>query len=249
MNLKSARVLVTGAGANIGRAVALRFAEKGARVAITTRSNIEGARRTVREIEEAGGEAVFLQADVTREDEVTGLFQWLEGRFGGIDVLVNNAGAARPTPFAGSSLNEWREVFDVNFFSAFLCSQQAASLMRGQDRGCIINTVSVRGFGHTGREGIMAYSAAKAALINFTKTLAKELAPSIRVNAVAPGFVESSAYDGAPEELKQAFLDSTLIKRWISPSELSEAYTYLASQEAVTGTVLTVDGGFLLKEG
>jgi 3-oxoacyl-[acyl-carrier protein] reductase len=249
MDLKDARVLVTGAGANIGRAVALAFAESGARVAITTRSNIEGARETVRKIEAAGAEALFLKADVTREDEVKELFEGVAERFGGLDILVNNAGAARPTPFSNSSLSEWREVFDVNLFSALLCSQQAVPLMKKEGPGCIINTVSVRGFGHTGREGIMAYSAAKAALINFTKTLAKELAPSIRVNAVAPGFVESSAYDGAPEELKQSFLDSTLIKRWISPAELSAAYTYLASQEAVTGTVVTVDGGFLLKEG
>ena len=95
----------------------------------------------------------------------------------------------------------------------------------------------------------MAYSAAKAAIISFTKTLAKELAPGITVNAVAPGFVLTTVYDTVAPEVKEQFLESTLIKRWIDPDELAEAYLYLAGQAAVTGTVLTVDGGFLLKQG
>lgn len=242
-------MIVTGGAANIGRAVCLRFAREGARVVVNTRAKAAEGEQVVKEIEAAGGEAVFVQADVTRPEEVQKLFDRTEEAFGGVDVLVNNAGAARPTPFAESTKEDWQEVFDTNFFSAFLCSQKAAAIMQRRGAGSIINTSSVRGLDHTGREGVMAYSAAKAAMISFTKTLAKELAPAITVNSVAPGFVLTSPYDNVPEEVKQGFIESTLIKRWISPEELADTYVYLAAQAAVTGTVVTVDGGFTLKVG
>lgn len=249
MKLKGKSAVITGSAANIGRAIALRFSEEGARVVVNTRSNVAGGKQVVEEIESAGREAIFVHADVTIPDQVDVLFEKALEAFGTVDILVNNAGAARPTPFLDSTKEQWQEVFDVNFFSALLCSQKAAEIMRGQGRGTIINTSSVRGLDHTGREGIMAYSAAKAALINFTKTVAKELAPDISVNAVAPGFVLTSPYDLVPESVKESFLSSTLIKRWITPQELADAYVYLASQRAITGTVLTVDGGFTLKVG
>lgn len=119
--------------------------------------------------------------------------------------------------------------------------------MQEEGQGSIINTSSIRGLDVSGREGIMAYSAAKAALINFTTTLAKELAPDITVNAVAPGFVYKPDYESFPDELKQAFLDGTLIKRFIEPHEIADAYLYLAGTPVVTGEVLVVDGGFRLK--
>jgi 3-oxoacyl-[acyl-carrier protein] reductase len=241
-------VLVTGAGANIGRAIAELFARNGARVAISTRSNIEGGEAAAREITDKGGEARFFSANLTDEAQVDGLFKQIEDSLGRVEILINNAGASLPTPFLDSTVQQWRDVFEINFFTALHCSRRAAPHMLELGRGSIINTVSVRGFDHTGREGIMAYSAAKAALINFTKTLAKELAPRITVNAVAPGFILTSAYDKVPEEVKKSFLESTMIKRWIQPEELAEAYLYLASQTALTGTVLNVDGGFLLKQ-
>lgn len=249
MKLEGATVLVTGGAVNIGRAVSLGFSRAGARVVVNTRSNVEAGNQLVADIKAGGGEAIFVQADVTQPEEVNALFHQAETTFGGVDVLVNNAGAARPTPFTDSSKADWQAVFDVNFFSAVVCSQRAAEVMGRRGGGKIINTASVRGLDHTGREGVMAYSAAKAALINFTKTLAKELAPDINVNAVAPGFVLTSPYDNVPEEVKRRFIESTSIKRWISTEELAETYVYLAGQDAVTGTVVTVDGGFTLKQG
>lgn len=247
MDLHGRTVVITGGAANIGRAVALEFAKKGAQVVVNTRSNVAGGKGVIEEIAADGGEGFFVQADVTEPEEVDRLFTSVEETYGTPDILVNNAGAARPTQFAGSTKAQWQEVFDVNFFSAVLCSQRVAAGMKQKGRGHIINTSSVRGIDHTGREGIMAYSAAKAALVNFTKTLAKELAPTVKVNAIAPGFVQSSAYDNVPEETKEGFLSATLIGRWITPEELAPSYVYLAEQEAMTGTVVTVDGGFTLK--
>jgi len=117
----------------------------------------------------------------------------------------------------------------------------------GEKGGAIVNTASIRGLDATGRPGIMAYSAAKAAMINFTKTLAKELAPRITVNAVAPGFVTTPNYDKTPEETKKEFIDGTLIKRWLQPEEIAEGILYLAGSPGVTGEVLVIDGGFSLK--
>ena len=248
MSIEGKTVLVTGAGANIGRAIAELFARHGARVAISTRSNTAGGESAAEAIRKKGGEALFFSADLTDEAQVNELFTKIEENFGSVDLLINNAGAALPTPFLNSEIQQWRNVFEANFFTALNCSRRAAPGMLDRQQGAIINTVSVRGFDHTGREGIMAYSAAKAALINFTKTLAKELAPAITVNAVSPGFVLSSAYKTTPDEVKKSFIESTMIKRWIQPEELAEAYLYLAGQSAVTGTVLSVDGGFLLKQ-
>lgn len=114
--------------------------------------------------------------------------------------------------------------------------------------GVILNTSSIRGLFSTGREGIMAYSAAKVAVSGFTKTLAKELAPEIRVNAVAPGFVYTPNYDKMPEKTKKHFIKNTYLKRWINVNEIAEAFLYLATAKAVTGEILVVDAGFTLKD-
>ena len=118
--------------------------------------------------------------------------------------------------------------------------------MKEKGSGKIINTASIRGLPEGGRTGIMAYSAAKAALINFTKTLAKELAPTITVNAVAPGFTDSSAFNGVAKETIKGYLDSTLLKRWITPDEIADAFLYLAGADAITGEVLVIDAGWTL---
>lgn len=248
MNLQGKVAVVTGSAANIGRAIALRFARLGCRVVVNSRTNVDGGNSVVEEIIEKGGQALFVQADVSEAAQADLLFSRALERFGTVDVLVNNAGSSLPTPFSDSSKEDWVRAFDANFFSAVLCAQRAARIMVEADGGTIINTSSVRGLDHTGREGIMAYSAAKAAVNNFTKTLAKQLAPAIRVNAVAPGFVYTSPYDNMPEEVKKQFIDSTLIKRWIDVEELANAYVFLAQSDVVTGQIIVVDGGFTLKQ-
>jgi 3-oxoacyl-[acyl-carrier protein] reductase len=247
MKLESKVALVTGSASNIGRAVARAFARQGAKVVVNARQNRAGGERIVAEIREQGGEACFIQADVSRPEDVRRLFAELLDTYGTVDIPVNNAGVAKGVPFLESDRSHWIEVFDHNFFNAVLCSIEAARIMKQRGSGKIINTSSIRGLEHLGRPGIMAYSAAKAALINFTKTLAKELAPDIQVNAVVPGFVITPNYDPVPEALKEEWISDTLIKRWIKPEEMADPFLFLATSDATTGEALIVDGGYHLK--
>lgn len=248
MELANAVVLVTGSSSGIGRAVAKRFAAEGARVIVHSRSSVEAGHAVVREIQDAGGHAVYLQADLEREEEVRSLFSSVMDRFGRLDVLVNNAGSPVARPFAETDLAFWRANIDNIFLSAVLCSIQAAKIMRAQGTGRIINTTSMRGLDHSGRPASMAYSAGKAALANFTKNLAKELAPHITVNAVAPGFVADTAFlENAGEGLRAAWLAETPLRRFVDPAQLAEAYVFLARSDVTTGEVLVVDAGYNLK--
>ncbi len=245
--LKSKVVLVTGASDNIGRAIALRFAEHGARLVINSRSNVEGGKKVVDEIESLGAEAIYVQADVSQPDAVASLFDAIVANFGTIDVLINNAGVVHEKPFLNLSKNDWLQAFDANFFTSVLCSQAAAKIMVKNGSGKIINNASIRGLDYAGRQGIMPYSAAKAALISFTRTLAKDLAPHINVNAVAPGYTLTSAFDGVPQETKDMLAEGALIKRWLNVDEIADAFLYLSVADGVTGEVLVVDGGWSLR--
>jgi 3-oxoacyl-[acyl-carrier protein] reductase len=247
VKLESKVVLVTGAAANIGRAIALKFASEGASVVVNAKNNVQGGEQVVKEIQATGGRAIFVQADVSDPKQVDDLFAKTIDAFNTIDILINNAGAIHAKPILDSTKRDWMKAFDDNLFGSVLCSIAAAKIMRSKGYGRILNMASVRGLEHTGRTGIMAYSAAKAALINFTKTLAKELAPQVLVNAVAPGFTLTSAFDDVPESTKDEYIASTFIKRWLTPEEVADAFIYLASADGITGEVLVIDGGFTLK--
>lgn len=240
-------VLVTGSSSGIGKAVALRFAQEGANLIVNSRNNVQGGQEVLDEIKRLGTKAIYVQADITSENQVDVLFDAAMTEFGRVDILVNNAGSALGRSFYETDKIYWLKEIENNLIGSVLCSQKAAKIMQTQKKGAIINTSSVRGLEHTGREGIMAYSASKAALINFTKTLAKQLAPDISVNAVVPGFVHVPGYDSMPKELIDVFISNTLIGRFITPEELSEAFVFLASSPAITGQNLIIDGGFSLK--
>lgn len=243
MRLDGKVAVVTGAAANIGKATAVLFAKEGAKVVITTKSNVSGGNEVVDEIKGQGGNAIFVQADLADPKQVAGLFTATLDAFGTVDILVNNAGVAVGKPFLESTLEDWKSQYDDNVFSMVLCSQRAAKIMLEKGSGVILNTTSIRGLEHGGRPTAMAYSTAKAATISFTKNLAKELAPNIRVNAVAPGFVITPNYDQNSPMVK-GFIEGTLLKRWIQPVEIAEAFLYLATAEAVTGENLVVDAGY-----
>ena len=247
MKYENKVALITGSATNIGRATALAFAKEGASVIVHSRKNVSAGQKVAQEIEDAGGKAVFVRADLSDPTQVKELIKQAVDAFGTVDILVNNAGEAIGMPFLESTADYWLDQFNSNFFSAVLCSIEAAKIMKEKGQGVILNTASIRGLDATGRPGIMAYSAAKAAMISFTKTLAKELAPHITVNAVAPGFVLTPNYDATPEEVKKEFIDGTLIKRWLQPEEIAEGFVYLADQTGITGEVLVIDGGFSLK--
>ncbi|MGD0750422.1 MAG: SDR family oxidoreductase [Anaerolineales bacterium] len=247
MDIKNKVAIITGSSSNIGKATALLFAKAGAKVIINSNINITGGQEVVNHIANLGGEAIFVQADVSKEQDVLRLFDRTIDKFGTVDILINNAGVTLGQPFLETTVDIWQQAFANNLISAVLCSREAAKIMLKKEQGSIINTVSVRGIEHTGREGIMAYSAAKAGLINFTKTLAKELAPNIFVNAIAPGFVYTHNFAEMPQELVDSFINATLIKRFIQPEEIAESYLFLARSNIITGEVLVVDGGFTLK--
>jgi 3-oxoacyl-[acyl-carrier protein] reductase len=247
VKFESKVVLVTGSANNIGKAIALKFANQGAKVIINAKNNVDAGNGVVEEIRANGGNAIFVQADVSDPKQVDNLFQKAVAKFQTIDVLVNNAGSVTQIPFLESTKQHWLDAFNDNLFSSVLCSIEAAKIMQDKRFGRIINTASIRGLERTGRTGIMAYSSAKAALINFTKTLAKELAPYILVNAVAPGFTLTTAFDKVSEEIKNEYINGSLIKRWLTTDEIADAFLYLASADGITGEVLVVDGGWTLK--
>lgn len=243
--LQNKVVIVTGSAANIGKAIALRFADEGARIVVTTRNNVSGGTAVVDEIKGRGGQAMFVQAELTKPEQVSNLFDATVNAFGTVDILVNNAGIAKGIPFDETTIDDWRSQFEDNLLSMVLCSQFAARIMLKQKSGVILNTTSIRGLEHGGRPTSMPYATAKAATISFTKNLAKELAPHVRVNAVAPGFTLTSNYD-LESPMVKGFIEGTRIKRWIKPEEIAEAFLYLATAEAVTGENLIIDGGYTL---
>jgi len=249
MKLENKIVLITGSTSWIGESTAKLFAKEGAKVIINWKTKTKQGYRIVSEIETAGGQALFIQANVVDQDDVDNMFKKIINQFGTIDILINNAWVARGKTFLETTYQDWLNEFNDNFFGTVLCSQYAAKIMLKNKCGVILNTSSIRWILHTGREGIMPYSAAKAAVSNFTTTLAKELAPYIRVNAVAPGFTYTPYYDTLTEEIKKNFIEKTYTKRFIKPEEIAEAFLYLATANSITGEILIVDGGFTLKDG
>jgi 3-oxoacyl-[acyl-carrier protein] reductase len=243
MKLDGKVAVITGSAANIGKATALLFAKEGAKVVVTTKTNVTGGNEVVDQIKKTGGEAIFVKADLAVQDGVDKLFAAALDAFGTVDILVNNAGITKGKPLMESTLEDLRSQYEDNVFSMMLCAQAAAKIMLGKGSGVILNTTSIRGLEHGGRPTAMAYSTAKAATISFTKNLAKELAPNIRVNGVAPGFTLTPNYDQDSPMVK-SFIEGTLIKRWIKAEEIAEAFLYLATAEAITGENLVVDGGY-----
>jgi 3-oxoacyl-[acyl-carrier protein] reductase len=169
--------------------------------------------------------------------------------FGRIDILVNNAGIAINRPFLEKTAEDWMRTLEVNLIGVFLCSQAAARYMLQQKSGKIVNISSIRGIDHCGREGVMDYSASKGAVINLTKTMAKELAPHINVNTVAPGHTLTEMTQPLPEEVKRNMIEGSYLKRMARPEDIAKAILFLASDDAsfITGQLLLVDGGFSLK--
>jgi 3-oxoacyl-[acyl-carrier protein] reductase len=246
MSLDGLVVLVTGSSRGIGQAVASAFAGRGARVIVNSVADVDGGASAVQEIEAYGGTARYVQGDASDPADVERLFASTEREFGPVDILINNAGVTESMPFLEATKEHWLRMLNVNLLSTVLCAQRAAKVMLERGSGVIVNTSSIRGFDANGREGAMAYSAAKAAVNNFTRTLAKELAPAVRVNAVSPGFVATSYMDRVTDELKASWLEAIPLHRFITPQEIAQAYLFLAESHGTTGTILSLDAGFTL---
>jgi 3-oxoacyl-[acyl-carrier protein] reductase len=244
--LQGKSALVTGGGRGIGQAIALRFAREGARVAI-----VGPHKETLADTVSKGPGIEAIVGDVTEPQDVNRAIDTVLQRFGKLDVLVNNAGGTNPKPFFEKTAADWMASYELNVVSAFLCAQAAARPMLEAKRGRIINISSVRGLEHCGREPIMDYSAAKAAMTSFTLTLAKQLAPHITVNAVGPGHTKTDIWKALPAEVKDKMLAGTYLQRFAEPEDIAHAVLFFASDEAafITGQHLVVDGGFQLKSG
>ncbi|MFZ4675073.1 MAG: 3-oxoacyl-[acyl-carrier-protein] reductase [Nodosilinea sp.] len=238
--------VVTGASRGIGRAVAIALAAAGAQVVVNYARSSTAADEVVAEIAAAGGSAVAIQADVSQADQVDGLINGTLKQFGRVDVLVNNAGITRDTLLLRMKLEDWQAVIDLNLTGVFLCTRAVAKIMLKQRSGRIINIASVAG--QMGNPGQANYSAAKAGVIGFTKTVAKELASrGITANAVAPGFIETDMTDdlGNTDEIRK-FIP---LGRFGQPEDIAGMVRFLAADPAaayITGQVFNVDGGMVM---
>lgn len=243
--LKDKVALITGASRGIGQAAALALANQGAKVVVNYARSRDAAEATVQKIITAGGMAIALQADVSQAEQVDNLIKQTLAKFGRIDVLVNNAGITQDTLLLRMKLEQWQAVIDLNLTGVFLCTKAVSKIMLKQRSGRIINIASVAG--QMGNPGQANYSAAKAGVIGFTKTIAKELANrGITVNAVAPGFIETDMTNDLQSDEIIKFIP---LGRYGKPEEVAGTIRFLASDPSaayITGQVFNVDGGMVM---
>ena len=246
MRLKDRNALITGAAQGIGKAVAIGMAMEGANVGIAD-VNIEKAEITAEEIRKLGVKSIAIKLNVSSQDEVISAFETFTKEFGRLDILVNNAGITRDGLLIRMKEEDWDAVLNINLKGTFLCSKEAVKIMSKQRSGKIINISSVVAF--TGNPGQANYSSSKAAVIGLTKTIAREYASrGIRVNAVAPGFIQTAMTDALPEKVKDEMKSSIPLGQFGAPDDITNAVIFLSSKESdyITGQILHINGGMYM---
>ena len=246
MNIQGKTVLVTGAARRVGRAMAIGLASEGARVVIHYGRSRSDAEATVEEAIALGSEAVAMSADLSEPESISSLFDGIDDRFGGLDVLINSAARFDSGPFEGISHEAWQRSLDVNLTAPFLCSQRAARLMRKSAHlrdgaAVIINMADLSGI-HPWRQHVQ-HGVSKAGLLHLTRIMARELAPDVRVNAIVPGAILPPPGVEVSDERWTGVSDRVPLERTGHPADIVQSMFHLIAADFVTGSVLHVDGG------
>lgn len=247
MDLQQTIALVTGGGTGIGRAISLALAHRKAAVIVNYSRSKHDAEETVRTILEQGGRAVALQADVSQDKEVRNMIDQIVQQFGTVDVLVNNASITQHIPMddlEAATEEVWDALWDVNVKGMFYCARAVAPYMKNNTRGAIVNLGSIAG--QTGLGSSLPYAVSKAAVHGLTKSLARALAPDIRVNCIVPGAVATRWWAGREEQMKQ-LAPHLLLQRISTPDDIASMVCFALEQEAMTGQIITVDSGQTLQ--
>ena len=240
-------VLVTGAARGIGKAIATAFGKAGYSVVINYRGSKEQAQDVLDSILAYSKDSMMIQADVSKEEQVKEMFQTIKRTYGRLDVLVNNSGITKDGLILRMKSEDFMSVIDINLKGTFLCCKEAASLMVRQKEGSIINMASVVGV--HGNAGQTNYAASKAGVIGLTKSLAKEIGSrNVRVNAIAPGFIQTQMTDQLPEEKKEQMEQMISLRSLGTTEDVAQLALYLADEKSryITGQVIQVDGGMMM---
>lgn len=243
-NLKGKIALVTGGSRGIGKAIAKRLASQGATVVINFAQNEAAANQTIKEIEESGGQAFASKFDVSDFDKVHQEIDNIIEKFGGLHILINNAGITQDTLLMRMKEEEWDSVISINLKGIFNCTKAVTRNMFKQREGRIVNLTSV--VGEMGNAGQTNYAASKAGIIGFTKACAREMAPrGITVNAISPGFIKTDITDELTEDLKKDYISRIPMNRFGTPEDIAGAVSFLVSGDAtyITGEVFRINGG------
>ena len=247
MSLENQVAMVTGGRRGIGFSIAQVLGRGGARVAINDVAPQEEIEKAVEELKKQGIEARGYVADVTKKEEIKTVVQDIINTWGQVDILVNNAGITRDALLVRMKDEDWRAVLDVGVQGVYYCTKEVLRYMMKKRYGRIINISSVVGV--VGNAGQTNYSTAKAAILGFTKSLAREIAPlGITVNAVAPGFIDTEMTEKLPEEVREVWLQQVPLRRFGEPEEVAQAVAFLASRAAgyITGQTIHVNGGLVM---
>jgi len=243
MKLKNKVALITGSSRGIGRATALLFAKEGANIVVNYSKSEKESNKVIDEIKKLGSEAIGIKCDVSNEKQVKKMVEQTIKKFGKIDILVNNAGVVFDVPFKERTVDQWKRTLDVNLIGVFLCCKYIAPHM--PKGGRIVNISSTNGINSFSPDA-MDYDTSKAGVIILTRDLAKELAPNILVNSIAPGWVDTAINKDLSKDFVEKETKKIYLKRFAQPEEIAKTILFLASDDAsyITGVTLVVDGGY-----